>query len=103
MVIKTKKNEKLTFNNIERKEFEPLNKYLTEKKIKSKTMNDGMEVDEDNIVITSKKDRKAPNVEVELPSDDESFEDYNSAEGEEEESSSYQESEKSRKQKKKAK
>lgn len=74
MKIKTKRGDTFEFNNFERREYDSINKYFQDKKIKI-TSDDGEDGEE---IITSKKVRKAPeNYNEDIPSE-ESEEDYKS-------------------------
>ncbi len=67
MTIKTKRGDSYEFNNFERREYDNINKYLQDKKVKV-TSDDGEDGEE---VITSKKVRKAPeNYNEDIPSEE---------------------------------
>jgi structure-specific recognition protein 1 len=95
MTIKTKRGDTFEFNNFERKEYDSINKYLQDKKIKV-ISDDGEDGEE---IITSKKIRKAPeNYNEDLPSE-KSEDDYKS-DDEEDDDYSESDSEKSKDKKK---
>jgi hypothetical protein len=83
MTIYTKRGENYEFNNIERPEFDPLNRYFNDKKVSFKS--DDMDAPKTTL---SGRVRQAPtvmDVDMDLPSEDEEDEDFNSDVGEDEE------------------
>lgn len=99
MSIKTRKGEDYEFNNIERKEYEPLNKYFQDKNVKFSSDEDVEGVDNN---YTTRKVRKAPeqHMDIDLPSEEESVDEDFSADGEDFSGSSEGESRESQSNKK---
>lgn len=103
ITIHTKKGEKLEFNNIEKKEYDPLSKYFNDKKISITSEDQDDNIEGRDILIT-KKVRKAPDmVDMELASEEESAKDDSFTEEDDYDFSESGESNKKKKDKKKDK
>ena len=83
MTVYTKKGDIHEFNNIERPEFDSLNRYFLDKKVNIKS--DDMEGPKTTLSGRVRKDPTTMDVDDDLPSDDEEDEDFNSDIGEDEE------------------